>query len=43
MMNNCFQPRHGVAENKPDKFGIKFWLAADVKSTCLLNGVSVVG
>jgi hypothetical protein len=23
---------------KPDKFGIKFWLAADVKSTYLLKG-----
>ena len=24
--------------NKPDKFGIKFWLAADVKLTYLLKG-----
>lgn len=24
--------------NKPDKFGIKFWPAADVKSKYLLNG-----
>ncbi|GFR05708.1 DDE_Tnp_1_7 domain-containing protein [Trichonephila clavata] len=24
--------------SKPDKFGIKFWLAADVDSKCVLNG-----
>ncbi|XP_029958868.1 piggyBac transposable element-derived protein 3-like [Salarias fasciatus] len=29
--------------NKPDKFGIKFWLAADVESKYLLNGFPYLG
>lgn len=29
--------------SKPDKFGIKFWLAVDSKSTYLLNGFPYVG
>lgn len=29
--------------NKPDKFGIKFWLAADVKSKYLINGFPYLG
>lgn len=29
--------------SKPDKFGIKFWLAADVKSKYLLNGFPYLG
>ena len=29
--------------NKPDKFGIKFWLAADVESKYLLNGSPYLG
>ncbi|XP_035204862.1 uncharacterized protein LOC118179809 [Stegodyphus dumicola] len=29
--------------NKPDKFGIKFWLATDVKSKYVLNGYPYVG
>ena len=26
--------------NKPDKFGLKFWVAVDVKTKYLFNGVS---
>lgn len=29
--------------NKPDKFGIKFWLAADVNSKYLINGFPYLG
>ena len=29
--------------NKPDKFGIKFWLASDVKSKYILNGFPYLG
>ena len=29
--------------SKPDKFGIKFWLAVDTKSTYLLNGFPYLG
>ncbi|XP_056157036.1 piggyBac transposable element-derived protein 4-like [Lampris incognitus] len=29
--------------NKPDKFGIKFWLAADVHSKYMLNGAPYMG
>ena len=29
--------------NKPDKFGIKFWLAADVKNKYLINGFPYLG
>ena len=29
--------------NKPDKFGLKFWLAVDVKNKYLLNGFPYVG
>ncbi|XP_032379457.1 piggyBac transposable element-derived protein 3-like [Etheostoma spectabile] len=29
--------------NKPDKFGIKFWLAADVQSKYMLNGAPYLG
>ncbi|XP_029910704.1 uncharacterized protein LOC115361474 [Myripristis murdjan] len=29
--------------NKPDKFGIKFWLAADVESKYMLNGAPFLG
>lgn len=29
--------------NKPDKFGIKFWLAADVRSKYMLNGAPFLG
>lgn len=29
--------------NKPDKFGIKFWLAADVDTKYLLNGFPFLG
>ncbi|XP_049435206.1 uncharacterized protein LOC125890554 isoform X5 [Epinephelus fuscoguttatus] len=29
--------------NKPDKFGIKFWLAADVETKYLLNGLPYLG
>lgn len=29
--------------NKPDKFGIKFWLAVDVKTKYLLNGFPYLG
>lgn len=29
--------------NKPDKFGIKFWLAADAKSKYLVNGFPYLG
>ncbi|GFX80117.1 DDE_Tnp_1_7 domain-containing protein [Trichonephila clavipes] len=29
--------------NKPDKFGIKFWLAADVDSKYVLNGLRYLG
>ena len=29
--------------NKPDKFGIKFWLAVDVENKYLFNGFSYVG
>jgi uncharacterized ubiquitin-like protein YukD len=29
--------------NKPDKFGIKFWLASDVKSKYLINGFPYLG
>lgn len=29
--------------NKPDKFGIKFWLAVDVKTKYLLNGLPYLG
>ncbi|XP_056144379.1 piggyBac transposable element-derived protein 4-like [Lampris incognitus] len=31
------------AGNKPDKFGIKFWLAADVNSKYMLNGAPYLG
>jgi len=44
---NCFQPRQGFAffsnMNKPDKFGIKYWLAACVLSNYLLKGVPYLG
>ncbi len=30
-------------ENKPDKFDIKFWLAADVQSKYMLNGAVYFG
>ena len=29
--------------NKPDKFGIKFWLAADLDSKYMLNGFPYLG
>ena len=29
--------------NKPDKFGIKFWLAVDVKSKYILNAIPYLG
>ena len=29
--------------NKPDKFGIKFWLAVDVESKYILNAISYLG
>ena len=29
--------------NKPDKFGVKFWLAVDVSSKYLLNGFPYLG
>ncbi|XP_033178873.1 piggyBac transposable element-derived protein 4-like [Bombus impatiens] len=29
--------------NKPDKFGIKFWLACDVNSKCIINGFPYLG
>jgi hypothetical protein len=29
--------------NKPDKFGIKFWLASDVSSKYLINGFPYLG
>jgi hypothetical protein len=29
--------------SKPDKFGIKFWIAADVKSKYLVNGIPYLG
>jgi hypothetical protein len=46
-MNNSFQPRQSFAffsdMNKPDKFGIKFWLAACVMSKYLLKGFPYLG
>lgn len=44
-MNNCFQQKQGVDSlmpNKPDKFGIKFWLASDVNSK-YINGFPYLG
>ena len=29
--------------NKPDQFGIKFWLAVDVESKCTLNDIPYLG
>ena len=29
--------------NKPDKFGLKFWMAVDVETKYLFNGVSYSG
>ena len=29
--------------NKPDKFGIKFWLAVDVESKYILNAIPYLG
>ena len=29
--------------NKPDKFGIKFWLAVDVESKYILNAILYLG
>ena len=41
MSNSSTKARYPFTQNiasKPDKFGIKFWLAFDSKSTFLLNG-----
>ena len=29
--------------NKPDKLGIKFWLAVDVESKCIMNAIPFLG
>ncbi|XP_068201199.1 piggyBac transposable element-derived protein 4-like [Palaemon carinicauda] len=39
----CRCPFTQYIASKPDKFGIKFWLAADAKSKYLLNGFPYLG
>ena len=36
-------PLHPIYANKPDKFGIKFWLLVDVRSKYLCNGKLYLG
>jgi hypothetical protein len=47
LKNNSSQPRQGFSffsnMNKPDKFGIKFWLAACVTSMYLLKAFPYMG
>ena len=32
-----------IMPNKPDKFGIKFWLAVDVDTKYILNAIPYLG
>ena len=39
----CRFTQYTCMTNKPDKFGIKFWLAVDVESKYILNAILYLG